>query len=424
MGNKSGSVRKLDDETDSDEEPVSKTSGGRKNHHHHHSGKGCDTEPNRRRSSGGNGDSSSSSTAAASSKKKTSTLLSEHQKQLISRSWKQHINRHSTENVGARMFLNVFELSPEIRQIFGFDDSLTRENLLFDKRFQRQAKMFVKVIDEAVRDIENLEDDVQKRLHALGARHVKFRAANNSGAFKMQHWDTFAEAMLESIIDSQRGVHKYRDTTATWRIFITWLIGIMKQGYYETLRAERRATTAGLPHPPVDPLQTVARQGPVSASAPESGGTSGSVTTYSRNHSASYAHSDMIRQLHPPPTTTSPAVHHQKFLDPVSAASRSAPHSPYVVKTPPRYYPSKSHQPTPANLQPPQYDAYPKRSTANEDVFEQQQLITAQQSRGDSIPRNQLYRNYEYAEVNEYDEDTAHQSDENYPRRHYYSDYY
>lgn len=420
MGNKTGSVRKLDNDSDSDEEPIAvKNTSIRKNAQ---PSKGCDTEPtNRRRSSGGNGDSSSSSTAAT-SKKKSSSLLSEHQKQLISRSWKQHVNRHSTENIGVRIFFNIFEISPEIKQIFGYDNTMTREMLLFDKRFQRQAKAFIRVIDEAVRDIENLEEEVQNRLHALGARHVKFRSA--SGAFKMQHWDTFAEAMLESIIDSQRGVHKYRDTTATWRIFITWIIGIMKQGYYETLRAERRATTAGLPHPLVDPPPPVYRQGTVSMSAPGSSGISPAAPNYSRNHSVSYAHTDLIRQLHPPPRTASPSPHSQQLLEPITASSRSAPHSPYVVKTPPRHYPSASHQAPSGNLLLP-YESYPKRSLVSADISEQHQQLITTHSRGDQGRGNLLYRNYEYEEEREYEEeDDAPLQDENYPSKHYYSDYY
>lgn len=420
MGNKTGSVRKLDNDSDSDnEQTAAKGATARKTVQ---SGKGCDTEPtSRRRSSGGNGDSSSSSIATL-SKKKTNSILSEHQKQLISRSWRQHVNRHSSENIGVRILFHVFEHSPEIKHFFSFDDT-SRENLLFDKRFQKQAKAFVRVIDDAIRDIENLEDEVQKRLHGLGARHVKFRSAQ-IGAFKMQHWDTFAEAMLEAIIDSQRGVHKYRDATATWRIFITWLVGMMKQGYYDALRAERRATSVGLPppQPPLDPspnprpfLSTTA----VSASGPSSA--SASVSSYARNHSVCYGHSDLVRQFQQtPPSSMSPASFSQRFLEPAAVTARSAPHSPYVIKPQPRQTSPRAAPEVVTSLHV-AHEPHPKRSLASGISAAGHHHPTTSYVRDD---RTSHRRNYEYAEENDAEYEDVRSQDENYPSGHYYSDYY
>lgn len=47
--------------------------------------------------------------------------------------------------------------------------------------------------------------------------------------------------MLECIIEAQ-GMHRHRDTTAAWRVFISWMIGIMKDGYFYTMKMQRRST--------------------------------------------------------------------------------------------------------------------------------------------------------------------------------------
>lgn len=109
--------------------------------------------------------------------RKRKPLLSQFQKSILVKSWNHHSYRHShsSENIGVKIYLKLFDVCPETKVIFGFDKFQDDAQLMFDKRFIRQTKLFIAVIENSLKNLDHLDDVVQPNLFALGGRHVRMR---------------------------------------------------------------------------------------------------------------------------------------------------------------------------------------------------------------------------------------------------------
>lgn len=131
---------------------------------------------------------------------------------------------------GLAIFKQVFYLSSEIKEIFGFYDG--RDN----KRLNGHAKVFTDRLDFL---INNLEHDyvVSPTLIQMGRRHAYMR---NVG-FKVYDWDVFGRAILQC---SQNWVpdktRRSLETQKAWTDIVIYLIDKMKEGYYAENRKLRK----------------------------------------------------------------------------------------------------------------------------------------------------------------------------------------
>ncbi len=94
------------------------------------------------------------------------------------------------------------------------------------------------ILDLSVASLGQTNGALRERLRSLGEVH----GCLGRDRFTVGHWDAFAEAMLECVIEGQ-GVHAQRGLVAAWRAFIIWMIDLMKDGYYAT-RAARAPSSA------------------------------------------------------------------------------------------------------------------------------------------------------------------------------------
>lgn len=103
-------------------------------------------------------------------------LLTNFQKSFLIKSWNHHSFRHGhgNENIGVRIYLKLFDKCPETKTIFGFEN-LNANQLIFDKKFIRQTKLFITIIEDSLKNLDNLESTVQPAIFALGGRHLKMR---------------------------------------------------------------------------------------------------------------------------------------------------------------------------------------------------------------------------------------------------------
>lgn len=100
-------------------------------------------------------------------------LLTSYQKSILIKSWNHHSYRHShMENIGVKIYLKLFNKCPEVKSIFGFE-KLNTSQLVFNQKFIKQAKTFITVTDNALKNLDNLETNVQPALFALGGRHTR-----------------------------------------------------------------------------------------------------------------------------------------------------------------------------------------------------------------------------------------------------------
>uniref|UniRef100_A0A915ICX7 Uncharacterized protein n=1 Tax=Romanomermis culicivorax TaxID=13658 RepID=A0A915ICX7_ROMCU len=58
----------------------------------------------------------------------------------------------------------------------------------------------------------------------------------------VNHLDGLGEAILECLLEAQGATHKHRDTATAWRIFVSWFVDVLKDGFQDSVRQNRRAT--------------------------------------------------------------------------------------------------------------------------------------------------------------------------------------
>lgn len=148
-------------------------------------------------------------------------VMSESEKRLVKKTWK-YMAKNMSAN-GAKVFLRIFELKPDLKQLFPFrnDDG---ESLINDPNFTGHASRFMQAVGAAIDNIHNLHVFFGPLLIGLGKQHIKF------GGFKPEYWDVFTEAML-FVWENELGEEfddKYR---YAWTKVFEFIMEQLKDGY-------------------------------------------------------------------------------------------------------------------------------------------------------------------------------------------------
>jgi hemoglobin-like flavoprotein len=147
--------------------------------------------------------------------------MSESEKRIVKKTWK-YLARDMSA-IGARVFLRIFEINPDLKQLFPFrnDDG---ESLRNDPNFTGHASRFMQAVGAANDNIHNLEAFLGPLLIGLGKQHIKF------GGFKPEYWDVFTEAML-FVWERELGEDFNDKCRYAWTKVFDFIMEQLKEGY-------------------------------------------------------------------------------------------------------------------------------------------------------------------------------------------------
>lgn len=145
---------------------------------------------------------------------------------IIKLSWRRVCN--DMPKIGAKIFVQIFTLQPEIKQIFPFRD-VTGERLKNDHHFRGHASRFMQAVGAAVDNINDLETAMAPLLYGIGKEHINYKG------FDVEYFDVFPVAILH-VLRQELGT-KFGDEDANaWRHMLDFMISNLKEGYYAALR--------------------------------------------------------------------------------------------------------------------------------------------------------------------------------------------
>ncbi|XP_052809362.1 cytoglobin-2-like [Mya arenaria] len=155
--------------------------------------------------------------------------FTDHEKALIKKTWR--VVSNNMPGVGAKIFLKIFSLRPQVKQIFPCRD-VTGEDLLRDTHFRGHASRFMQAVGAAVDNINDLDQAMAPLLFGLGTQHIHY------SGFKPEYFDIFIVAILEVFAEELGS--KYTEGVATaWRRVVEFIISKLKEGYVHALEKER-----------------------------------------------------------------------------------------------------------------------------------------------------------------------------------------
>jgi len=114
--------------------------------------------------------------------------LTSDDKALIRSTWP--LLSHDPYGIGARVFLRIFELAPDARRLFRFDE-LSEVELIVNGLFRIHAQRFIRAIDLAVNNLDAIDLVVVSNLVQLGRQHAMI------AGFKVEYMDAFRMAMTD-----------------------------------------------------------------------------------------------------------------------------------------------------------------------------------------------------------------------------------
>lgn len=161
--------------------------------------------------------------------KMTKQILTDQQKELLRHSWN-HVGKQGPSGIGAMIFKRIFERDSSIRRIFGYA-SFPLNRLSYDHNFEGHSRLFVAVLEGAIKNVDDLETRYAPILIQHGKNHTKFFEKG----FKPEYWEVFAEAMTESAMEWV-GPGKHRETVKAWTVLVSYIVDKMRLGYDAEMR--------------------------------------------------------------------------------------------------------------------------------------------------------------------------------------------
>lgn len=170
-------------------------------------------------------------------------IFTDQQKDLLRHSWN-HVGKQGPSGIGTMIFKRIFERNIAIRRLFGFATTpLSR--LPYEPNFESHARVFVAVLEGAIKNLDDLDNRYGPILVQHGKNHTKF----SERGFKPDFWDVFAEAMTESAMEWV-GPGKHRETVKAWTILVSYIVDKMRIGYEAEIRRIRKVNNGYNSCPP------------------------------------------------------------------------------------------------------------------------------------------------------------------------------
>ena len=154
--------------------------------------------------------------------------ITEDEQKVIRKTW----NRLSKDlsRLGVQIFLRIFVLKPDLKQLFPFRDD-EGDELVADTVFRGHASRFVQAIGAAIDNMDDLNHAMGPMLEDLGKQHLGY------DGFKPEYWDIFIESVLDIWKKELSRKLTYKASEA-WRVLFEFMISRLKEGYNQAYLQE------------------------------------------------------------------------------------------------------------------------------------------------------------------------------------------
>jgi hemoglobin-like flavoprotein len=151
----------------------------------------------------------------------TRFLLTDNQKNIIYTTWR-HLSDDMV-NTGVTLFLRIFKHSPEVKNLFNFQD-LEMSQLPDNPHFRGHATHFMQVINELVDNLDDLDTNLTPLLLALGEQH------SQTQRFGIQYFEVFAQCLI-IVWEERLGDEFTPEVRAAWEKLFVFMLMTLREGY-------------------------------------------------------------------------------------------------------------------------------------------------------------------------------------------------
>lgn len=151
-------------------------------------------------------------------------LFSDRQKAIIVKTWRYMGN--DLTGRGSKVFMKIFELHPEVKQLFPSLKDYEGEALLKNPNFKGHASRFMQAVGAVVEHIDS-PDTLSPVLVSLGQRHVTF------SGFTPAYFAAFTEGMM-SIWAQELGKTFTEEVSEAWKTVFDFIMSSLQDGYLLT----------------------------------------------------------------------------------------------------------------------------------------------------------------------------------------------
>lgn len=149
------------------------------------------------------------------------TYIREEEKLLIKRQWR--VLSADIKGTGTSVFMELFKLNPEMKQLFPFRNVRDAE-LLEDADFKRHGIRFMQAISATIENIDDLEKSLRNSLISLGKLHINFTG------FKLKYFETFKDAIANVWRSALRSSYN-KESEEAWNPVILFIMDNLKLGH-------------------------------------------------------------------------------------------------------------------------------------------------------------------------------------------------
>ena len=129
------------------------------------------------------------------------------------------------------VFYVIFARAPHAKKLFPFKDA-EGDELREHPEFRAHARHFMKVIGDALEDVEDLEGRLGRRLLVLGAEHA------SKPGFSLDYFEVFTGGLGE-VWATELGEAWTSETRASWEKLFLYLLMELRAGYMMAVEGEK-----------------------------------------------------------------------------------------------------------------------------------------------------------------------------------------
>ena len=154
--------------------------------------------------------------------------LSKAEKQAIRSCWE--VITLNKEHIGRQIYLRVFEVKPEVKDLFAFREAWGDE-LITHPDFRSHILGFMAAVQKGIEELDNLELKYAPFLQTLGAKHTR------TDGFNAENFALFENAIVY-ILRRELSNEFNTEKENAWKVFLRYIMDTMSDGYNESKKSE------------------------------------------------------------------------------------------------------------------------------------------------------------------------------------------
>ena len=154
--------------------------------------------------------------------------LTKEEKQAIRSCWE--VIALNKEHIGRQIYLRVFEVKPEVKDLFAFREAWGDE-LITHPDFRSHIMGFMAAVQKGIEELDNLESKYAPFLQTLGAKHTR------TDGFNAENISTFETAIVY-ILRRELSNEFDKEKENAWKVFLKFIMDTMSEGYNASMKSE------------------------------------------------------------------------------------------------------------------------------------------------------------------------------------------